>query len=279
MIIDTHTHFYDPSRPQGVPWPPTSHELLYRTVLPSHYREIAEQHGVTGTVVVEASGWLEDNQWLLDLAEVEPFIVGVVGNIEPCTERFGEHLARFSQNPLFRGIRLGGAWFEGVDNATFVSDMERLATAGLELDVLGNSSHVPGVAALAQLIPSLRIVVNHMALVPIDGGEPPTDWRDGMALLSEQPNVFMKASAATEITKAMPASSDPGFYAPVFETLWQCFGEDRLIWGSDWPVCEQATPFGTAFRVADTFFRGKGPQAMAKCFRENAERAYGLPVR
>lgn len=279
MIIDAHTHFYDPSRPQGVPWPPASNELLHRTVLPSHYQEIAEPHGVTGTVVVEASVWLEDNQWLLDLAEAKPFIVGVVGNIEPCSGRFGEHVSRFAQNPLFRGIRLGGAWFEEVDNAIFVSDMERLAAAGLELDVLGNASHVPGVATLAQRIPSLRIVMNHMALVRIDGGEPPADWCGGMALLAEQPNVFMKASAATEITKSAPASSDPGFYAPVFEALWQCFGEDRLIWGSDWPVCERATPFATAFRVAETFFRGKGPRAMSKCLGENAKRAYGVSVR
>ena len=279
MIIDTHTHFYNPSRPQGVPWPPVSDQVLYRTVLPSHYRDIAEPFGVTGTVIVEASAWLEDNQWVLDLAAADPLIVGVVGNLEPCSDSFGEQVTRFAQNPLFRGIRLGGSWFQDVDNALFVSDMERLAAAELGLDVLGNASHVPGVAALARRIPSLRIVVNHMALVRIDGGEPPADWRAGMALLAEQPNVFMKASAATEITTSEPASGDPDFYVPVFEALWQCFGEDRLVWGSDWPVCERATPFETAFRVAETFFESKGARAMAKCFAGNAERAYGLPVR
>ena len=75
MIIDTHTHFYDPSRPQGVPWPGPENELLYRTVLPEHYRQIAEPEGVTGTVVVEASAWLDDNQWILDLAKDDPFNV------------------------------------------------------------------------------------------------------------------------------------------------------------------------------------------------------------
>ena len=88
MIIDTHTHFYDPSRPEGVPWPGPDNELLYRTVLPADYRQFAEPEGVTGTVVVEASGWLEDNQWILDLAEEDPFIVGLVGHIDPARPEF-----------------------------------------------------------------------------------------------------------------------------------------------------------------------------------------------
>lgn len=68
MIIDTHTHFYDPSRPAGVPWPTEEGGPIYRTVLPEHHRSIAAPTGVVGTVVTAASAWLEDNQWLLDLA-------------------------------------------------------------------------------------------------------------------------------------------------------------------------------------------------------------------
>ena len=78
MIIDTHTHFYDPTRPQGVPWPGPDEELLYRRVLPEDHRALAAPEGVTGTVVVEASAWLEDNQWILDLAAQTPWIVGLV---------------------------------------------------------------------------------------------------------------------------------------------------------------------------------------------------------
>src|SRR5512140_2071340 len=80
-IIDAHTHFYDPSRPQGVPWPAPSEKQLYRTTLPGRFRKLVEPLGVTGTVVSEASPWIEDNQWLLSLAAGERFIVGVVGNL------------------------------------------------------------------------------------------------------------------------------------------------------------------------------------------------------
>ena len=72
MIIDTHTHFYDPYRPEGVPWPPRDDALLYRRVLPEDYKAVAVPEGVTGTVVVEASEWVEDNGWILDLAATEP---------------------------------------------------------------------------------------------------------------------------------------------------------------------------------------------------------------
>src|SRR4051794_2472532 len=74
-VIDTHTHFSDPTRPQGVPWPGKDDKLLYRRVLPEDYRAVTRGHGITGTIVVEASPWVEDNQWLLELAAREPLIV------------------------------------------------------------------------------------------------------------------------------------------------------------------------------------------------------------
>ena len=108
MIIDTHTHFYDPTRPQGVPWAREDNELLYRPVLPEHHRDLSEPEGVTGTVVVEASAWLEDNEWILNMAAEDPWIVGLVGHVDPNHAEFGSDIERLSANPLFLGIRVGG---------------------------------------------------------------------------------------------------------------------------------------------------------------------------
>ena len=110
-IVDTHTHFYDPTRAQGVPWPAPSEKQLYRTVLPPEFRKLAEPLGIRGTVLVEASPWVEDNQWLLDLAAREPFILGVVGNLDPLAVDFAANVARFAKNPKFRGIRVAGKQF------------------------------------------------------------------------------------------------------------------------------------------------------------------------
>ena len=79
-VIDCHTHFYDPERPQGIPWPEKG-SSLYRTVLPEHLRALPHAIPVTGTIIVEASSWLEDNQWLLDIAADDPFVVGIVGHL------------------------------------------------------------------------------------------------------------------------------------------------------------------------------------------------------
>ena len=126
-IIDTHAHFYDPSRPQGVPWPSKSEPILYRTVLPDEFVRMTAPLGVTGVIKVEASAWLEDNQWVLDLAEKNPIIVGTVGHLDPVTPDFRKNLSRFHKNGLFRGIRLGaviGRHLSGeLPKAPFVADM------------------------------------------------------------------------------------------------------------------------------------------------------------
>src|SRR5262245_43039704 len=83
--IDAHTHCYDPTRPKGVPWPGKDDKVLYRKVLPGELKALAGKHGVRSTIVVEASPWVEDNQWLLDLAARELFIAGVVGRLDPAS--------------------------------------------------------------------------------------------------------------------------------------------------------------------------------------------------
>ena len=82
-VIDTHIHLYDPGRPQGVPWPEKDDALLYRPTLPERYRKITKGLGIAGAIEVECSPWLEDNQWVLDVAAKDTLIVGMVGNVTP----------------------------------------------------------------------------------------------------------------------------------------------------------------------------------------------------
>src|SRR5882724_2883242 len=102
-IIDTHIHLFDPTRPQGVPWPP-SDSSIYKPALPGRFRQLAEPLGVRGAIEVECSPWLEDNQWVLDVAAKDKIIVGTIGNLEPGKPDFRKHLERLHKNPLFRGI-------------------------------------------------------------------------------------------------------------------------------------------------------------------------------
>ena len=108
-IIDTHIHLFDPTRPQGAPYtgPPG---VPVEPSLPPRYRRLATPLGIVGAIKVEASPWVEDNLWVLEVAERDTIVVGVVGNLEPDKPDFADMLERYHKNRLFRGIRYGNLW-------------------------------------------------------------------------------------------------------------------------------------------------------------------------
>lgn len=279
MIIDTHTHFYDPARPEGVPWPPADAGRLYRTVLPDAYRALAEPEGIGGTVVVQASSWLEDNQWILDLAHKDPFIVGFVGYLEAGTPAFSDQLQHYSSDPLFRGIRCNGSYFDGAPSAAFVADMKRLAAHDLSLDVLVRAQQFESLMAVAQAIPQLRIIVNHIGHMPISGESIDDAWQERYARLADLPQIYMKVSALPEQCPQQPAPTDLTTYRPMLNMLWQTFGSHRLIYGSNWPVCERAGDFAVGLNVVKQYLAEKGDVAYDRFFRSNAQAVYKFLAR
>lgn len=274
MIIDTHTHFYDPTRPQGIPWPPKDNALLYRQVLPTHFRNLVEPEGVTGTIVVEASVWPEDNQWILDLAENEPFIVGFIGNLDPSDPNFESNLDRYAANPLFRGIRLGGGRIKNFSLDDFYAVAKKMTDRNLGIDLLIRAPELAAATALAARIPELHIVINHIAHVPVNGQAPDPDWVAGMRDIAQYPNVYMKGSAFVEMAQDTPAPNEVSYYVPTLDVLWDIFGEDRIVYGSNWPVCERAAPYATVINIVSEYFNSKGKEAAEKYFWKNAKAAY-----
>jgi len=277
-VIDTHTHFYDPARPEGVPWPGRG-SPLYRPVLPKDWLAVAAPDGVTETVVVEASNRLEDNAWILDLAATERCIVGFVGHLLPHVVDFPQHLKRFGSNPLFRGIRVSGRDFlDHAEKAEFRTGLGLMSDLGLELDVNGPSTILPAAAKLAAELPALRIVINHVGSAgdPSRLSEP---WREGMKAASQQKNVYCKVSALLEQTDASgkewrKAPKETAYYAPILDHCWECFGEDRLVYGSNWPVCEKGGTYAEQFKIVAEYFSARGKEACEKYFWKNARDAY-----
>ncbi len=275
MIIDTHTHFYDPTRPEGVPWPNPNDEVLYRRVMPEDYKTLAVREGVSGTVVVEASKWLEDNQWILDLAAEEPFIVGFVGHIEP-TADFETSLNRFSENPLFRGIRLGGGHLQAIGDRTFLASIEKLAAKELTLDLLINPEALLILPTLVEHTPKMHIVINHIAGARISEQPPDPSWVSAIREVARYPNIYCKVSGLAEHTGQIPAPTDVAYYTPTVDVLWDAFGEDRLIYGSNWPVSERFAPYKVVQQIVNDYFSAKGDAVRAKFFWQNAKAAYQL---
>jgi predicted TIM-barrel fold metal-dependent hydrolase len=282
-IVDCHTHFYDPTRPEGIPWPSQDDQSLYRTVLPQHFLEQAAPLGVTKTVVVEASPRIEDNAWLLELAAKNRSIVGVVGNLTPGQAMFAENLKRFAANEIFRGIRIGhDSLRAGLQQPEYLADLRRLAERDLELDVNGGPSMPADVARLAERIPDLRIVINHLANVDIDGAAPPAERRAGMQAAAGRPRVFCKVSALVEHARPKTGDksrvpADVDFYRPVLDAIWEIFGDDRLIYGSNWPVSDRYASYKTLFSIVNQYVTGRGASAVEKFFWKNSQMAYRYP--
>ena len=279
MIIDTHTHFGDPARPNP---------LLHRTELPHVYEALAIPEGVTGTVVVEARLGLEEIQWLSGLAEDDPFIVGIVGDIDPCSETFAADLESVSDNPLLVGVRLHdtccrddrSAAASGTEFAwrRTLKSAELLAARGMELDLHITHDRIDRVVELALRVPELRVVVNHIAKSrPLESKAANPRWAEHIQRLGEYPQVYCKVSALVQMTGRRPAPSDPDFYASTLDVIWDAFGEDRLIYGSNWPQIEAVSDYATVQGIAAAYFQDKGPAVAERLFWKNAKSAYKWP--
>lgn len=274
QIIDTHTHFYDPTRPEGVPWPGQD-SPLYRKTLPGDYMKLAAPRGVTGTVVVEASPWLADNRWLLDLAKDEPAIVGVVGNLSLGEDGFAANLKRLARNRLFRGIRIrGGDLMRLAASPAIAADLARLADADCSVDVL-RPKRLADVAALAKQIPNLRIIINHFPrdIPESTGGNGDSRDEDALAAVAAQANVFAKASNVLRKENGQLVTDLDGYRGDL-DAIWKHFGEDRVIYGSNWPVCELVAPYASVQQIVGQYVAERGPTARDKYFWQNAQAVY-----
>jgi L-fuconolactonase len=257
-ILDAHTHFYDPARQQGVPWPLKTETLLYRTVLPPEFVRMTQPLGVTGTIVIEASAWLEDNQWILDLAREHKVIAGFVGHLEPGAEGFRAHLERFRKNPLFRGIRLGGtALARGLAQKAFMADLQRLVDDNLQLDAIGDAAMFPVLLRITDRLPALRVVIDHV----------PFPEAAAYGELAQRPKIYAKVSGM------LPQLRD----RQKLDEIWKAFGADRVIYGSNWPVSEKQGRYAEVFGAVKSYFDAKGGDAAEKYFWRNAVTAYALP--
>lgn len=278
-VIDTHIHLFDPRRPQGVPWPDKNDATLYQPALPDRYRKVTKGLGVAGAIEVECSPWLEDNQWVLDIAAKDTIIVGTVGNLEPGRPDFRKHLERFHRNPLFRGIRCGNLWGRNLADQIFQpefrSDLATLAEAGLAMDTANpNPALISAVVRLTDLVPSLRIVIDHLPQM-----EKPTALSVRSALqadlreLGKRPQIYVKVSEVLRRVNAR-VPDDLDFYRATLDELWEIFGPDRLIYGSDWPNSDRWGTYPTVIRVVREYFTAKGTAVAEKFLWKNSLAAY-----
>ena len=280
-IIDTHIHFYQPSRPGGVPWPPPppgSDPLLYRDVLPPEYKAMAMANGILASGVIEASPLVEDNQWILDLLDHDSFFPFFAGQLEIGSADFHANLERFARDHRFVGIR-GFLWSPPaitLDPAQ-LRDLRDLASRGMTLDIVsrGTTNTKDRVEALCTTVPNLRIIIDHLA--GAQGLTPAPAWELSMRRLADLcPNLYIKFSSFYDMyvvgdgNHKWTAPTDLAAYKPHFDVLMTAFGEDRLIWGSNWPVSDLGGSFSGEIRLAEEYLAPLGQVVRDKVMFRNA---------
>jgi L-fuconolactonase len=278
-IIDTHIHLFDPTRPQGAPYTGPKNAGPPVPALPARYRALAAPLGAVGAIKVEASPWIEDNLWVLQVAQQDPIIVGVIGNLEPEKPEFAEYLSRYRKNPLFRGIRCGNLWGRDftaqVEMPAFVDGLRRLADADLVMDTANpRLSLLQAIVRATDQVPTLRVVLDHLPALPVP--ETAVDRATLDTLLRElgaRPQVYVKLSSIIHSVKGT-ISTDLASYRAWLDRLMNVFGEDRVIFGSDWPNSDGVAPVDKVFAIAKEYFATRPRTEAEKCFWRNSIAAY-----
>jgi L-fuconolactonase len=272
MRIDAHQHFWRYNAEQ-YPWiPPGS--PLHRDWLPTDLAPLLAAANLEGCIAVQARQTLGETRWLLELAEHHAIIKGVVGWVDLRSPQVEHDLATLVPHPKFRGVRHvvqdepDPDFMLGTD---FLRGLGKLKNFHLTYDLLIYPRQLPAAIQLVHRFPDQPFVLDHFAKPSIKDRtlEP---WQTQIRELAKAPNVLCKVSGM--VTEADHAAWQPADFTPYLEVIFEAFGEDRLMYGSDWPVCLLAGSYAQTFALVEAFTRSLSPSAREKFFGGTAARFY-----
>ncbi|WP_299949505.1 amidohydrolase family protein [uncultured Ruegeria sp.] len=275
-MIDAHQHFWQIAR-GDYDWMTDEVAAIRHDILPRDLEPHLRQHKIDGTVLVQAAGAVAETEFMVSLSRQAHFIKGVVGWVDLEDANVAATLDRLTKNTVLKGIRPMLQDIEDTDwilRPHVMEALKQVADRGLRLDALVVPRHLDVLAAMAECLPNLRIVIDHCAKPVIAGGvDPGNAWRDGMERLAALPNTYCKISGLAN-------EAGPGWNAdwlsPVVNHVLSTFGASRLMWGSDWPVLNLAGDY-TRWRDVSTQLLGHLPaDAQAAIYGGTATGFYGL---
>src|ERR1700689_5146045 len=275
MHIDAHQHFWIYS-PDKYGWIDDSMAALRRDFLPNDLKRELESGGFHGSVAVQARQTLEETRWLLELAESSPWILGVVGWVDLRSPDVRSQLKVLAQNPKLVGIR-HIVQSEPDDRflmrPDFLRGISTLEEFDLAYDILIYTKHLPVAAEFVQRFPRQRFVLDHLAKQPIKSGHIDL-WARGISRLAESTNVFGKLSGL--VTEVDWQAWEPEQIVPLLDVAFEVFGPDRLMVGSDWPVCLVAASYARWVEVLQAYLLQKKPELRDGVLGGNARRFWRL---
>ena len=275
MTVDAHFHCWQLAR-GDYGWLTPALAPIYRDVAVSDWQAQSAPHGVTGGVLVQAAPTEAETAFLLAQADVHPAVLGVVGWVDLAAGDAPARIEKVACHPRLKGLRpmlqdmIDAEW---ILQPALAPALQAMIDCGLVLDALVKPVHLAPILALAGRHPGLRIVIDHAGKPDIAaGGWQP--WADGMARLASQTGAYCKLSGL--MTEAGPRPA-PGAVQPWAAHVLDCFGADRLVWGSDWPVLQLAGSYAQWWAATRQLLAHLSPQAQAAVMDGNARRLYRLP--
>ncbi|HJQ25783.1 MAG TPA: amidohydrolase family protein [Blastocatellia bacterium] len=274
-LIDSHQHFWQVGR-FDYPWMSAEVETLYRDFLPDVLDPLLKANGVRQTVLVQASNSLAETRWLLELADQYPFIAGVVGWVDLTSPQVEDQLAEFIAHPKFKGVR-HLVESEPADDwlvqPSVLDGLNVLASNGVAYDLLVHTRHLRHVLTVAERCAGLRLVIDHMAKPPIASREIDT-WAHELKAVAEIPGMHCKLSGlVTEADHQNWRSED---LRPYVERALEWFGPERMMIGSDWPVCLLVSSYEEALAAYQMLLAGLSDRERQMILADNAASFYQL---
>ncbi len=275
MRIDAHQHCWRLAERQGA-WPPAQLAAIYRDCMPEELAPLLAQHQVRRTVLVQSLPSEADTDFMLGLAERHDFIGAVVGWTDLKHADAAVRIATLAVHPRLRGLRPmlqdypdPEAWLM---DAALAPAIDAMCHHGLSFDALILPHHLPAVLGFAERYPQLKVVIDHAAKPLIAQGIS-SPWRDDIARLARLPQVFCKLSGL--VTEAGPGWS-VGQLAGYADVVLGAFGPQRVMWGSDWPVLNLASDYGTWVATCEALLSNLDEQDRQAVLHDTAARFYRL---
>jgi len=274
MIIDSHQHFwkYDPHRDS---WIDENMKTLRRDFLPKDLAPILEKNGINGCIAVQADQSEHETEFLLSLAKNNSFIKGVVGWVDLRADNIEERLAHYSSNNLLKGVRhiVQAEPGDFMLGEKFQYGISLLAQFGLTYDILVFPPQLPATIQFVNKFPSQKFVIDHMAKPNIKKGEM-VAWKNNMEELAKSPNIYCKISGL--VTEADWKNWKKEDFSPYLDLIFKAFGTNRIMFGSDWPVCKLAAEYHQQLEIIESYISSFSIEDKKKIMGENTIRFYNI---
>ena len=274
-FIDAHQHFWA-YNPQKHSWIDDNMPILKRDFLPKDLLPHLQNCGLLGCVVVQADQSEAENAFQLANAQQNDFIKGIVGWVNLQAENVEERLEYYSQFNLMKGFRHvihDEADGDFMLRAAFLRGIGLLKKYGFTYDILIFPEHLPNTLKLVETFPDQPFVIDHIAKPPIKTGDIAA-WQKALKNVAEQGNVSCKISGM--VTEADWKNWQQKDFTPYLNQVVELFGTDRIIYGSDWPVCQLAATYEDMFSIVKHYFSTFSASEQQKFFGDNAIQFYNL---